>query len=736
MPDSKISQLPDAAPLAGGELLPMVQGGDDVKATPQLFVNLLRAILGKGAYATPASLNFADYPGLPPSGSGANKASYVQLFGLNANVAALQLNGFSLDDQFPRAAVTTYYDRQRINLADPVVLPEETWTDGGAKFIRDGSTGSLATNPAGTYYPAMQLVPHAHIHRVGLYCNPDGNPAHSGAGIVAGKNWTLSATTVATIVDGGSGHAVGDVVTFPNPSKAPYLPFKYTVASVDGSGKALSLAMVAGSNQGAYALPPALQATQWVRPDFLAVYGQSVFAGNVPLQYAQANTTGTGTGLVVDTTGAWAGDYDTPGYFNFGQTLQADAKLGEIRVTAGPGASQPQSLFSSTYGPQFAMQISGLNYQLDRFACNNFGVGLYLRSASDTHCYEVNPVKCRNAMQVFAGGSIRIDCAVFDSCGSIGSYDQCQGFYLKGRAFYASSNVGIGPTAGQGQPSQMQVGLASNASKPVRESEFDLRLQNQGALVPIFAASLGYCVSSSFRLHVTNYAEDGVGSAPYLLKGLYILNAGFDATNELRGYFDGGPTNLFGNLPLISGSVPNCLIDIRDQTVNLTPGTNTAVVSGSAASGDVLTITFTNAYATGFPFTVTYTAGSSETTTTLAAGLAAAINAHATAIANKITATSSGFNLTVTMPSIGTTMAFSRTGTGSEAVAFNPASGVVSGAATGGQLVSGNVYRLAGVGAPTAYTGFYKANAGSEYVDLATGQRYRNTGTASAPSWT
>ena len=261
------------------------------------------------------------------------------------------------------------------------------------------------------------------------------------------------------------------------------------------------------------------------------------------------------------------------------------------------------------------------------------------------------------------------------------------------------------------------------------------RYQNQGAVVPIFAAEISYCVYSSFRLHVTNYAEDGIGSAPYLLKGMYILSAGFDATNELRGYFDGGPTNLFGNLPLISGTVPNCLIDIRDQTVNLTPGTNAAVVSGTAVSGDVLSVTFTNPYATGFPFTVTYTAGSSETTTTLATGLANAINANTTAIANKITAASSTFNLTVTMPSIGTTMAFSKTGTGSEAVTFNPASGLVTGAITGGDLVSGNVYRLIGDGVPTAYTGFYKANGGSKYMNRLTGIEYRNTGTATAPVW-
>ena len=88
------------------------------------------------------------------------------------------------------------------------------------------------------------------------YCNPDGNPAHSGSGVVVGKNWTLSATVLPTIVSGGSGYNVGDVITFPNPSKAPYYGFKLAVTSVSG-GVVTGLSITAGTNQGAYALPPA-----------------------------------------------------------------------------------------------------------------------------------------------------------------------------------------------------------------------------------------------------------------------------------------------------------------------------------------------------------------------------------------------------------------------------------------------------------------------------------------------
>jgi hypothetical protein len=69
--------------------------------------------------------------------------------------------------------------------------------------------------------------------------------------------------------------------------------------------------------------------------------------------------------------------------------------------------------------------------------------------------------------------------------------------------------------------------------------------------------------------------------------------------------------------------------------------TPTATITGAVAAGDILNLTFTAAYLTGSPVTISHTALLSETTTTLATNLTAQINANAALKAAGITATSS-----------------------------------------------------------------------------------------------
>ncbi len=111
--------------------------------------------------------------------------------------------------------------------------------------------------------------------------------------------------------------------------------------------------------------------------------------------------------------------------------------------------------------------------------------------------------------------------------------------------------------------------------------------------------------------------------------------------------------------------------------------TATATIGGTTLnSGDVVSLTFTNAAVSDFPVTVSYTLGASETTTTVAAGLTSAINANTTLAAAHVTATSAGAVVTVSqVGSVGnsTLLTAAVTGTGNETVTFDPATGLLSG---------------------------------------------------------
>lgn len=68
--------------------------------------------------------------------------------------------------------------------------------------------------------------------------------------------------------------------------------------------------------------------------------------------------------------------------------------------------------------------------------------------------------------------------------------------------------------------------------------------------------------------------------------------------------------------------------------------TTTATIVGTAATGDTLNLTFTNAAIAGSPLTVTYVALGGESATALATALTALINGNAALIAAGVTATS------------------------------------------------------------------------------------------------
>ena len=93
-----------------------------------------------------------------------------------------------------------------------------------------------------------------------------------------------------------------------------------------------------------------------------------------------------------------------------------------------------------------------------------------------------------------------------------------------------------------------------------------------------------------------------------------------------------------------SSGVVTLTVPATDEPITVTSwvntGTPTATITGTVAAGDVLTLTITNTAVTGSPVTVSYTAPTGATTTTLATGLAAAINSNTALASAGISATS------------------------------------------------------------------------------------------------
>ena len=119
---------------------------------------------------------------------------------------------------------------------------------------------------------------------------------------------------------------------------------------------------------------------------------------------------------------------------------------------------------------------------------------------------------------------------------------------------------------------------------------------------------------------------------------------------------------------------------------SLVASTETATVTGSATAGDVLSLTLTSASITGSPVTVSYAAKATDTTSSLAAGLAAAVNANAALQGAIVTAVAVANVVTVLFPaSLSVTFAKNVTGTATETITL--AAGTAS-TITGASLTS------------------------------------------------
>jgi len=150
----------------------------------------------------------------------------------------------------------------------------------------------------------------------------------------------------------------------------------------------------------------------------------------------------------------------------------------------------------------------------------------------------------------------------------------------------------------------------------------------------------------------------------------------------------------------------------------------TATITGTVAAGDILNLIFTGTGIPGSPVTVSYTAVTGDTTTTVAAGLAAAINANAalsglgysatntTNVVNisgnggntngqvRITSSVSPGSETITITTAPTTTSTAGTAA-TETITFSPTSGIMSGGS--GPVIAANNFSFARGSEVSAY---------------------------------
>ena len=119
--------------------------------------------------------------------------------------------------------------------------------------------------------------------------------------------------------------------------------------------------------------------------------------------------------------------------------------------------------------------------------------------------------------------------------------------------------------------------------------------------------------------------------------------------------------------------------------------TETATIGGSSTAGDAIALTATSAGVSGSPVTVTYTVKNGDTTTTMAAALAALVNAN-TALTNAgISAAAAAAVVTLTYPT-SLTVAWSRSITGTtETLTLASGSGVTISGVTLSSIYTGTL---------------------------------------------
>ncbi len=218
----------------------------------------------------------------------------------------------------------------------------------------------------------------------------------------------------------------------------------------------------------------------------------------------------------------------------------------------------------------------------------------------------------------------------------------------------------------------------------------------------------------SASINATSYAESTNGGAKEtitLAPATGVVQNAYNAVNELTNINAGGLATFAGNSyqPLVSASISTSVVSPTVDSNTLSASTNagatetlslgqyisgsqTATVGGTATTGDVLTITVENNALTGDSASATYTVPSgSPSTTTMAAGVAAAINADTQLQAIGVTATSAAAVVTI---AVSATSYTTTNGTTEILTVYPTANGTIA-IAVSGSPTTGDVVKIA-----------------------------------------
>ena len=691
---------------------------------------IIAAVNSNGTfYANSSVINYYAYNPFA-AGSASDLTTSLQNFFLQCQLVALSLKSNSNDNLAMRSTVTAYLPRGRYTISSPLIVPEYVNIKADGVFIRTGSSGTVTNFYTGDttskalanlFEPAIIVVPRANAETINLIQNSNG--VDRGSGIFFGKNWTI---TSAILYNAGKFYQAGDVLSLANPSVTPYLPCQITVNTVDFMGRIQTFTV---TNGGAYSLPPVLQQQQWT-----ATNGFNVFDYNG--YFIVSGGHGTGASFTV----TWANDFDAStghSYYGGQGGLIYDSIIGHINPIQSARTSD------AFYGPTFNVQMYGLNAVFDELECQNAFNGLRLVNMSDLRFNRFNPVDCETALLLTNSSSIECPNVVIDTpTGSAPAVqmDGCTGIRMSGRCFFRNlSNLGS-YSAGT-----IALGLFSTGSQLNTDIQLNFTMIDAGqsgdsshiSSIGCPALYLDYTQNFDINLNISNH-EPGFSGLFSVINSFCSFGSNTIQAGRLRGSIDG----VYGSI--FQGTIPSSVdIDIWDAEVSITNGTETITVGGTPHAGDVVSLTFTNAWLAhtySWPRTVSYTVQVGDSTTNIAIGLAAAINADAILSITGTIATQATNVVTFNQMGVdanNTVITYSISGSATETITFGNG-GNVSGSISGGRVRAGGIYEIVGSTNPTngvAGTGWNKALPGSKYTNNNNGNVFYNTGSANSPSW-
>ena len=440
------------APIAGQTFLPCPTTASNGTATPPTArgIDLNDALAWR-------EINVADYFD-PNSGNDVLLQEVLDY----AGALAMAFKNSSFDDIHQRMRVRVTYPRGLCTVQNQVVVPEMVDLNCIGTIIR-GNTGNLSN----LYLPAIVFVPHSHCAALDLDCNPDGT--NLGSGVVFGKTWSMGSVALSSA---GTGYSVGDVITLANVSRNPYYGAQVTVASIGTGGTIATFTLTSG---GQYSVRPALQ----------------------PTTFAQASTTGTGTGAVF--TPAWASDWaPANGYTDYayqaGELLVVNWLVGNVTVTGIGIGNDP------LYGPMFGVMMNMQNADIGSIQTVGGYKGIIHRGA-DIRAGSLNSVGADFGLVSAGCSCLTCDNVVMDS--SKQAFIQVyhtQGLRLSGRMFWQDSNDIYGSPCNSGYA----IIVGQNDTALTDDLYLDFSLENAGKVGGATALYLDYAQNAKITLKAGN----------------------------------------------------------------------------------------------------------------------------------------------------------------------------------------------------------------------------------------